>query len=612
MKVAATLCVQQGPAQSGGLSVLFLNTMRGGVMSSHFRKVARRHNQFELVVESLESRYALSTASFIATDLVSDQPGVAPITDPTLVNAWGIAMNPTGSAFWVSSNGSDLSEVYGGGTPMTQPFKVNIPNGAPTGQVYNGSSDFVITDGTNSEPARFIFASEAGTVSGWNPDVGVASGAMPPSVDAEVGFQASDGAIYKGIAMANNGSGNFLYLTDFHNGKIDVLDSQFQPTQMAGSFTDPNLPCGYAPFEVAAINGKLYVSYAKQDADQEDDVAGKGNGFINVFDTNGNFEQRLVSHGDLNSPWGMVQAPAGFGQFGNDLLVGNFGDGRIHAYDATTGQEMGTLARKPGRALVIDGLWGLAFGNGAGAGNANTLYYAAGPDHEAHGLFGKITANPRGTNPVTAVLNGDDLAITGSRDTDFVRVNLEGHGQTVVIAGGHKIGHFPASDVGTIHFSGFAGNDFFSVSPRVTATVIADGGAGSDTLHGGGGSNILLGGTGNDWLRGGRDRDLLIGGDGRDHLRGAQGDDVLTGGSTTYDANDQALLQILAAWNANSSYNNRVAVLRNGTGGVPALDNMTVLDDGVVDDLFGGPGIDFFVGQSPDRFHHRQSNEQTF
>src|SRR5262249_11167941 len=157
-------------------------------------------------------------------------------------------------------------------------------------------------------------------------------------------YPAPDGAIYKGIALANNGSGNFLYLADFHNGKIDVLDSTFHLTTLDGSFTDPNLPAGYAPFNIALLNGKLYVTYAKQDADAEDDVAGHGHGFIDVFDLNGHFEQRLVSRGELNSPWGMVIAPSGFGDFGGDLLVGNFGDGRIHAYDPSTGDFKGTLS----------------------------------------------------------------------------------------------------------------------------------------------------------------------------------------------------------------------------------------------------------------------------
>src|SRR5205823_1047929 len=280
---------------------------------------------------------------------------------------------------------------------------------------------------------------------------------------------------------------------------------------------------------VALLNGKLYVSYAKQDADAEDDVAGRGNGFVSVFETNGHFDGRLVSRGDLNSPWGMAIATPNFGDFSNDLLVGNFGDGKIHAYNPTTGAEVGTLNESPGHPLVIDGLWGLAFGAGRGVGDPNALYYAAGPDDEAHGLFGKITANPAGTNPVSAKLTGSDLIITGSRDAD--RVEVETHGTKIVVESGEKkIGEFDAAAVGTIRFSGLAGDDVLTVDRRVTATVLADGGAGNDLIVGGGGNNVLLGNAGNDVLVGGSGRDVLIGGDGRDVLVGRGGDDILIGG----------------------------------------------------------------------------------
>jgi uncharacterized protein (TIGR03118 family) len=562
-------------------------------------------------VETLETRLALSATSYIATDLVSDQPGVAPVTDPTLINAWGLAVPASGGNFWVSSGGGDVSEVYGDTEPITPSLKVAIPNGEPTGQVFNGTSDFAVSDGMHSGPAFFIFAAESGTVSGWNPDVGVATGAMPPSVTAEVGFKASDDAIYKGIALAQSGGANYLYATDFHNGKIDVLDSQFHLAHLAGSFTDPNLPAGYAPFNVAAINGKLYVSYALQDDDAEDDVPGPGHGFISVFDTSGNFEKRLVTGGDLSSPWGMVVAPDEFGQFSHDLLVGNFGDGRIHAYDPATGDEIGTLNRAPGHPLVIDGLWGLAFGNGSGAGEADDLYYAAGPGDESHGVFGEISAQPQNASAVTAVLANGDLAITGSRESDHVRVNLVGHHQIMVIANGHNLGRFDAAKVDTIHFTGLAGNDHFSVSPRVEATVIADGGAGNDMLRGGGGSSILLGSTGDDFLHGGKKaRNILIGGEGSDHLQGGKRSDILIGGSTTHDTNDQALMQILAAWNADTSSSDRIAVLRNGTNGVPKLDSTTVVDDGAADRLFGGQGTDWYFSTLPDRLLGRRSGEE--
>src|SRR6476646_3023671 len=231
-----------------------------------------------LSVLSLEDRCNPSTA-YLATDLIADQPGIGRVTDPTLVNAWGISLNPLGGAFWVSANGADLSEVYGGdvnGSPITQPFKVSIPGGAPNGQVFNSTTDFAVSAGGVTRPAAFIFASEAGMITGWNPAVGVAAGATPPSLTAEVGFAATDGAIYKGLAMGQVNGANFLFAADFHNNKIDVIDGGFHlvapNTNGFESFTDPNLPARYAPINVAPIGGKLYVSYAQQDADAEDDV----------------------------------------------------------------------------------------------------------------------------------------------------------------------------------------------------------------------------------------------------------------------------------------------------------------------------------------------------
>jgi uncharacterized protein (TIGR03118 family) len=355
----------------------------------------------------------LVPTAYVTTNLVSDQPGVARMTDPTLVNAWGIAVGPR--SFWVSANENDLSEVYVGdvgGSALVAPFKVTIPGGAPTGQVANLTTDFVVSDGTNSGPAAFIFASESGAVTGWNPTVPAGSRVAQPA------FQADDGAIYKGIALANNGSGNHLYLTDFHNGKIDVLDGQFHLTHLAGNFIDPHMKPGFAPFNVAAIGDKLYVTYAKQDADAEDDVQGQGLGFVNVFDLNGNFLDRLVNRGRLNAPWGMVQAPANFGQFSGDLLIGNFGDGKINAYDPVTGEFQGVLSSRPGKPIVIDGLWGLAFGNGTTAGDANALYFAAGPDDETHGLFGSIRVAASGTS-------------TGGSTSGFAGVAGDGLGSRV-------------------------------------------------------------------------------------------------------------------------------------------------------------------------------------
>jgi uncharacterized protein (TIGR03118 family) len=585
----------------------------------HKRRTSAPTPRFRPSIECLDERVLLSGAgtAYLVTDLVSDQPGVAAVTDPTLVNAWGISLNPNGGAFWVSSNGGGLSELYAGdvsGSSITQPFKVIIPGGGkPTGQVFNPTTDFMITDGTDTKAAVFIFAAETGIISGWNPNVGVAAGAKPPSVNAEVGFTSSDGAIYKGLALGQVGAANFLYATDFHNGKIDVIDGQFHQVMLGTNgfenFSDPNLPKGFAPFGIAALNGKLYVSYAQQDADAEDDVRGKGHGFIDVFETNGHFDGRLVSRGDLNSPWGMVIAPPSFGQFGGDLLVGNFGDGRIHAYDPTSGVEQGTLSEAPGHPVVINNLWGLAFGNGKTAGDANTLYFAAGPEDETHGLFGKITANAAGTNPVSAVLKGSDLIVTGSPDSDHIDIDADHNGTHIIVsAGGQKIGTFDTASISTIQVNGFAGNVVISVDPRIRLTTILDGGAGNDHIFGGGGSNILLGGPDNDVLVGGSARDILIGGDGVDTLFARGGDDILVGASTAYDANHAALLQILKEWNSTDAFSDRVAALRAGNG-APKLDSSTVIDDGVRDDLFGGPGLDWFLGTLPDRVNHPTSGE---
>ena len=369
-----------------------ITTFKRTQRRNHFNR--RAHAARLLVVERLEDRLVLAT-SYIAHDLVSNQPGVAPLTDPTLQNGWGISLGPTGPTIWVSSNGGGVSELYTGdvnGTPLVKNpglGAVNVPAGDPTGQVFNSTTDFVVHNGTASAPAVFIFATESGIISGWNPTVPPPA----PSADAQVGYTAPDGAVYKGIALATNGGANFLYATDFHNNKIDVLDKNFAiAPQAAGAFTDPNLPTGYAPFGIATIGGKLYVSYAQQGPGTMDEVDGPGKGFIDVYTTDGHLQQRLVSHGKLDAPWGMVQATANFGEFSNDLLVGNFGDGTINVYDPTSGKFLGTL-KTDGKAVTIDGLWGLAFGNGGTAGDANTLYYAAGPNDEADGLFGKITAN---------------------------------------------------------------------------------------------------------------------------------------------------------------------------------------------------------------------------
>lgn len=322
--------------------------------------------------------------AFRETDLVSDIPGRAAFTDPNLINPWGISASPTGP-FWVSDAGSGRSTLYNtAGAP--QALIVTVPNPAgglasPTGQVFNGGSAF------NAD--RFIFATEEGTIAGWRGGLG--------TVSETLWDNSAGGSIYKGLAIGNVGTGTYLYASDFHNGRIDVLASA-GASGLTGTFLDPGIPAGYAPFNIQNLGGQLYVTYARQDADAEDDVAGLGNGYIDVFSLNGDFLRRLVSNGELNSPWGLAIAPKGFGQFGGNLLVGNFGDGRINAYDAVTGNFIDTLRDTTGNPLEIEGLWGLTFGNGGAGGARDTLYFAAGISGggaiEDHGLFGALNAVP--------------------------------------------------------------------------------------------------------------------------------------------------------------------------------------------------------------------------
>ncbi len=330
-------------------------------------------------------------------NLVSDLPNVAKLQDPNLVNSWGLSHSPTGP-WQVSDNGTGVSTQYksnGMGVPpvVTIPLPGGGPGGAPTGDVFNSTSDFVVTEGSASGPSQFIFATEDGTISGWNPNV--------DSTHAIIGVDRSTvrqgkflGAVYKGLAMGQNSSGNFLFATNFRFGTVEKFDANFH---LVSSFTDSQLASDcplrgqcFAPFGIQNINGNLYVTFALQNAVHHDDVGGAGNGFVDVFDTNGNLIRRFASQGTLNSPWGLALAPANFGKFSNDVLVGNFGDGRINAFDPGSGAFLGQLQDQNGNPITINGLWGLAFGNGGLAGNTNTLFFASGLNDEADGLFGSI------------------------------------------------------------------------------------------------------------------------------------------------------------------------------------------------------------------------------
>ena len=317
-------------------------------------------------------------------DLVADAAGTAPAADASLVNAWGITAGPT-TPWWSSNNGTNSSTLYTG-TGAKVPLTVSVPGG-PTGTVFNGSAnDFVVSQGGKSGPARFLFATEGGQILGWSPTVNSATAI--PGADSSAA-----GAVYKGLAVA----ADRLYATDFHNGRVDVFDKSFAPVSLP--FQDPKLPKGYAPFGIQALAGSIFVTYAVQDAAKHDDVAGAGAGYVDQYTTDGQFVARVASGGRKNAPpnapWGLAIAPAGFGVFSGDVLIGNFGNGRISAYqDRGNGKWVykGQLRRGDQTLIAVDGLWGIAFGNDSAAGPATSLYFTAGPGGEAHGSFGSITA----------------------------------------------------------------------------------------------------------------------------------------------------------------------------------------------------------------------------
>jgi uncharacterized protein (TIGR03118 family) len=343
---------------------------------------------------------AVTAASgFTATTLVSDtNAGGGLVTDASLVNPWGIAFGPGFS--WVANNHTGTSTLYDGNgkaQPAAAPLVVSFATGAggasfdPTGVVYNAGTGFVVSAGAVSATAKFVFAGEGGMIAGWSQSVD-ATHAITMYADA-------GGAVYKGLAIASNGSGEFLYATDFHNGKVDVFNSSFAlQAASAFPFTDATLPAGYAPFGIQALKTgtggavQVYVSYAKQALpDKHDETDGAGLGLVDVYDANGKFVSHLVATGGkLNAPWGMALAPADFGTLSASLLVGNFGDGTINAFDPATGSTIGSVKSATGTNFAAPGLWGIAFGNDADNQPHNTLFYAAGPNAEANGAYGRI------------------------------------------------------------------------------------------------------------------------------------------------------------------------------------------------------------------------------
>ena len=326
-------------------------------------------------------------AGYHQRNLVADVPGHAEVTDPNLVNAWGLSFGPTTPA-WVADNGTGRLDAVLGRDRLRQgrddaPARREDPAGrADRDRVQRRRR----LQDRRQPVGAFLFSSEAGVISGWNPAFGTAARTAASAM----------GAIYKGLAIATTPGGPRLYATDFHGNRVDVWDDTFAPAGRPGGFTDPNLPKGFAPFGIQTVGGRIVVTYAKQDADAMDDVHGAGLGFVDLYDTSGTLIKRLVSRGPLDAPWGIAQAPKHFGKASKDLLIGNFGDGRINAFNPTNGRFEGALRKgKRGPRLEIDGLWALEFGNGV-IGTPQTLLFTAGPGDESHGLFGAITATKGG------------------------------------------------------------------------------------------------------------------------------------------------------------------------------------------------------------------------
>jgi|WetSurMetagenome_2_1015567.scaffolds.fasta_scaffold140094_2 uncharacterized protein (TIGR03118 family) len=310
--------------------------------------------------------------------LVSDGSADAVTIDPDLINPWGIAFNAAG-AIWIADNGTDRATIYNG-AGAKQPLVVSVRS-SPTGVVFNSGNEFVVAEGDHSGPARFLFATKEGTIAGWSP----VADATKAIVMVDNG---PSGAVYTGLALASTAEGRFLYAADFRNARVDVFDDHFRPVSVDGAFDDPLLPPGFAPFGIHAVQGTLYVTYAKPGP------RGPGSGVVDEFDAGGALIRRFAARGRLNAPWGVAFAPGNFGAFSNTLLVGNFGDGKINAFDLASGRPVGQLRVEGGRPLVLEGLWELTFGSGATGLPTNSLFFTAGPDDERHGIFGRIDQVP--------------------------------------------------------------------------------------------------------------------------------------------------------------------------------------------------------------------------
>jgi uncharacterized protein (TIGR03118 family) len=372
------------------LSVVLLGVLALSGISTSASKPSPAAARMASDIPSNQQPEVLTTNNYRQTNLVSDLSGFAQIQDPNLVNPWGLAFSGN-SPFWTSNQGSGTATLFSGdvnGGPLSKvALTVTIPGtpaGLNTGIVFNPTNDFVITSGGGTSKANFIFATLNGNIVAWR------AGTVASIVATQAGH------VYTGLAISATTAAatpNFLYAADFKNKKIDVYDKNFAPVTLAGTFTDtgaPAIPADFSPFNVQNLGGALYIAYAKVNPASGDDLPGVGNGFVSKFDLNGNFLSRVVSNGPLNSPWGMTIAPAGFGAFPGALLVGNFGDGEINAFNLTTGALLGGLNNEAGTPIIIPKLWAIAFGNGGGGGDTGALYFNAGFDDENHGLFGSL------------------------------------------------------------------------------------------------------------------------------------------------------------------------------------------------------------------------------
>jgi uncharacterized protein (TIGR03118 family) len=357
---------------------------------------------------SNQSTIAASGTTFADTALVSNKSEVvatAAAIDANLQNPWGIAVAP-GLPFWISDNNSNLSTLYSGaGVQETQTITgsavtgIAIPPSAagvqanPTGQIFNGTGGFLVPTPKGQETALFVFDGEGGLISAWAQD----SGATAVTAYDDGIANAANHAVYKGLAMGTVSEATYLYATDLRNNKVDVFDTNFtKPAAMQGKFVDPNLPAGFVPFGITALNGQLYVTFAKQDAAMHDEMTGAGLGYVDIFDFSGNLVNQFASAGALNAPWGIAIAPAGFGSLEGDVLIGNFGDGTINIFSpngASLATSKGALMAGNGQPLAFPGLWALTFGNGDADKPITTLFYTAGFASQIDGVFGSITAS---------------------------------------------------------------------------------------------------------------------------------------------------------------------------------------------------------------------------